>query len=614
MHKMRNPSGAGMIASALFAAFFIILPLGILGFEYMRFSIAQLQLRSICDASALSGACGVASAQATDITTAHETAMRYAFQTFRQNILMGSNLADPNVCSDTDCHMNDGFRPTTAPPGKCIVAYTLLDQNFTPVQTSDSRAKLIRCEAVYGYVPPIGGALGFTNCPLIAYSEGGLPSLDIVMCFDVSGSMDDQTSVSFVKRYFSGAYTHYQVVSRNRSLGGNGLPWSSINNILEPAPTTGNGTRVNATAPQNLHYTMFSNAAYTSGNKHTYTFLPNLRCAPTISNEVGAPPGNVTDSSISTGGSTDYTDMVVNLDYNTTNYKFKAITDPVTNLSFPNIGTVVEAARGNLDLTAAQFDTACPGHNNPASDSLGPSVTPDSSGRYYSTYQTLANDRVQPMKDARDAAGGFFTTMNISANCHFGFVAFADDIGTDENTTITVDPVDDTPYGKAQGTPFQAPLPLVKLADVGAAPLDTKFTECSAAVTRLRATNGTNIAASLNEAIAELTTTATPLRTRPKARRCIVLFTDGIPTLPGGSQGGSNSPAAQACYTAANSCVGKIKIYAIGLSQNSTVRPTMQRVLDGITRPTGGQYFLVDDPSQLNKAFQDIAKALIVLR
>jgi hypothetical protein len=30
-----------------------------------------------------------------------------------------------------------------------------------------------------------------------AVSDGGLPQLDLILCFDVSGSMDDQTKVGF---------------------------------------------------------------------------------------------------------------------------------------------------------------------------------------------------------------------------------------------------------------------------------------------------------------------------------------------------------------------------------------------------------------------------------
>src|SRR3954471_22703748 len=131
MKRNRKPLGASMIAIALMAAFFILLPLGIFGFELLRFSITQLQLRSICDASALSGAVGVASTKKGWTPTEAQTeGMQAAFITFRQNVLIGNFLKD--ICT---VHYNDGTTPANPAPGKCIVSYTLLDQNFNPVAT-----------------------------------------------------------------------------------------------------------------------------------------------------------------------------------------------------------------------------------------------------------------------------------------------------------------------------------------------------------------------------------------------------------------------------------------------------------------------------------------------
>lgn len=598
MKKMRKPLGASMIAIALMAAFFILLPLGILGFEWMRFSVTQLQLRSICDAAALSGAVGVASTK-TGWTPkeAQEAGMQSAYLTFRQNVLIGNFLKD--ICS---VHYNDGSSPTDAPPGQCIVSFTLLDQNFTPVSTGDPAAKVIRCEAVYGYVPPIGQVLGFTNVPVRAFSEGGLPQLDIVMTFDISGSMDDQTTVSYVKRYWDVGTNKivYQRVSPSVSGAPAKPPKSCIYKINVPTKA---GSSVNATPPQNLTYANYPRPPYLTGNAIPYVFSADLRCAPASgSSEVGMPPGNKVDPAIPIAAGSSppvFTDIVVNIDGKEA---FTGYSDPVTGLNFPDLGTLVEASRGNLNSSALMAS---------ASVTI-PGVTADPA--YKSTYLTLARNVCQPMAAAKQAAANFYNTMNISANCHFGFVAFADGIGTDESSTwesiagTTPNAVDAT---FPQGGVSSYPLPVVKLDKADGA---TNIDKCKEAVSKLVATGKTDIADSILEAVKQLDKSNG--MTRDKAKRTIVLFTDGIPNVPGGSTGDASSPAAIAAYDAAKEAQKRgIKIYAIGLSQNGEIKPTMQAILKTITKDTtGGNYYLVDKPEDLDAAFQTIAKALIVLK
>lgn len=598
MKKMRKPLGASMIAIALMAAFFILLPLGILGFEWMRFSVTQLQLRSICDAAALSGAVGVASTK-TGWTPkeAQEQGMESAYLTFRQNVLIGNYLKD--ICS---VNYNNGASPTDAPPGQCIVSFTLLDQNFTPVTTGDPAAKVIRCEAVYGYVPPIGQVLGFTNVPVRAFSEGGLPQLDIVMTFDISGSMDDQTPVSYVKRYWDAGTNKivYERVSPNVSGAPAKPPQSCIYKINLPTKA---GSSVNATPPQNLTYANYPRPPYLTGNAIPYAFSANLRCAPASgSNEAGAPPGNKIDPAIPIAAGSSppvFTDIVVNLDGKEA---FTGYTDPVTGLKFPDLGSLVEASRGNLDSPAlmASASVAIPG------------VTPDPA--YKATYLTLARNVCQPIAAAKQAAANFYNTMNISANCHFGFVAFADGIGTDETSTWESLP-DTTPRAVdatfAQGGIGTYPLPVVKLVKADGI---TNVDKCKEAVGKLIATGRTDIADSILQGVNQLDKVNG--LTRDKAKRTIVVFTDGIPNVPGGGTGDESSPAANAAYAAADEAKKRgIRIYAIGLSQNGEIKPTMQKILNEITKKrTGGNYYLVDKPEDLDAAFQTIAKALIVLK
>jgi hypothetical protein len=588
-----------MIAACLCAAFFILLPLGVFGFELLRFSIAQLQLRSVCDAAALSGAAAIASTQkGWTPKQAQEEAMKAAFITFKQN----SVYAVPFSPGGTNPHYNDGDPKTAKPgPGHAEVFFTLLDQNFTKVDVGDPAAKLIRCEAFYGYEPPIGKALGFRNIGLAAFSESGLPQLDIVLCFDISGSMDDQTPVSFVKRSWdhTNNVVKYEVVSVNRSTV-SGIPVSCIFNVQGPPKS---GTRVNALGPQNLAFADYSKSlGYTNGNTYAYQFDKNLRALLSGPTEVGAPPGNRFDPAMATGGATTFTDLVVNLDGKDV---FAGWTDPVSGLNYPNVGALVEASRGNLD-TATAFDMASPGHTTSI-----PGVSADS--RYKSCYWTQAGNMSEPMLTAKLAANNFFHTMNISANCHFGFCAFSDGIGTDPSSIWGTQPsttkkiIDDT-YGAGGEGKF--PLPVVKLVKD---PATTNFDDVKLAVTGLVSTGKTDIASSLGEAIAQLTKSNG--LTRDKARRAIVLFTDGIPNLPGGEVGDENSPAAKAAYSMADSAAsGNIPIYCIGLSQNSSIAGVQTKILKKISDKTKAQYYTVSKKDDLDAAFQKIAKSLVVLR
>lgn len=606
MIKLRKPKGASMIAMAIFAACFILLPLGILGFELLRFSIAQQQLRGICDAAALSGAVGIASTKSGwSPTLAQNEGMKAGFITFRQNEIVGHVLFPPGVCT---AHYNDGFKPTDAPEGQCVVSFSLMDQNFAPVATGDPAAKIVRCEAAYGYAPPIGGALGFTKVPVIAFADGGLPQLDIVLAFDISGSMDDQTPVTYVRRYYQTAgfgapRTNYFPASIPRTIVG-GIPKSAIYNINYPPIS---GSSVNALAPQNLTQAEFPYPLYNPGNTYPYHFAPDLR-AFNPGSEVGQPPGNFANAGVASGlgNPRNFTDVVVNLDGKDF---FGGFNDPGTGLKFPDIGTLVEASRGNLE-DPATLTSATPGISLAQWAAKGVNPT----AGYQAAYRALAQNLCQPMAAARAAAGDFFNTLNISANCHFGLIAFSNGIGTSPTSTWqdlpnTTNNVVDKSYSKG-GTGTQ-PLPLIRIVQAAAT---SNFTDCVNACKTLQATGKTDIADSINEGVYQLSVVNN--LTRKKARRAIVLFTDGMPNVPGGDAGNENSPAANAAYAAAdNAAAIGVKIYAIGLSQNPNIQPIMDKILKKITvTKTQGQYILVSNPADLAAAFQSIAKALIVLR
>lgn len=593
-NRTKRGATTGLIA---FLAIGVLLPIGLCGFEFLRFSVAQQELRSVCDAAALSGAAAIATTAQKGLTYAdvQNQAMDSAAITFKQNSIYAKPLSDAVV-------VKNGNKITPKPGlGQAVLNMVLLDQTGKNVKTGDPAAKIVQIDATYGYSPVFLPVYGVGNVVMNANSRGGLPQLDLVMCFDVSGSMDDQTKVTFVKRWYdpSDGTVKYSIAKGGSTGTANGEIFA-----LQQPPSS--GTRLNGIGPENLSYANFTGA---TGNKFPLYFRPDLRAKVSSTSELGCPPGNYdsADSSNLKGNGVDpnvaqedYTDLVVNIDGKNT---FGGFNDATSGLNFKNIGILVEAARGNLD-DAAMFKTAQCGKSSPPTFA-GVTVP----GSYKAAYEALAKTNLAPIASAQSAANNFYTTMNVSANSHFGFIAFSDGVG--KPTPVwgaqagATDTVIDAGY-KAGGT-SSFPLPLVELSAT-----DDRFTAVKGAVDSIVATGKTAIADSLNEALAQLTP-ANKL-TRDKATRAIVLFTDGEPNLPTAG-GGPTSPAANACYTAASAAAkANVRIYCIGLSQNAAIKPNQDAILSKIASTTGGQYISVVNSSQLDAAFQKIAKSLVVIK
>jgi hypothetical protein len=133
----------------------------------------------------------------------------------------------------------------------------------------------------------------------------------------------------------------------------------------------------------------------------------------------------------------------------------------------------------------------------------------------------------------------------------------------------------------------------------------------------LTATGKTDIADSLNVAITQLTD---PTKARARAKKAIILFTDGVPNVP------VDTATAQSDSFAAASNANKngIPIYTIGLSQNAAIKPEEDAFLGdgnngsgkGVAYISGNNaiYVSVTNAADLNKAFQTIARSLVVLQ
>ncbi len=614
--------GASTVVIVLLIAFFVVLPLSLMAFEIGRMVLAQQELKNVSDSAALSGTAALASSpQGMSVAQLHDLAMQVAEQTFEQNSILSTPFNTVNVVANR----NNGTRTTNPAPQTAVLNITLLDQNGTPQPTGSSTATTMQIESFFNaptafpsHLLPIA-----PSAIVRALSNGGLPELDIFLCFDVSGSMDDQTPVQFVRRYWDpgAGYVNYSTVRSG--------------NIYDSTNPPKTGTGLNVARPQNLAYAsypspsngipqIFSEGAFPApnnllnlrGNQFTYPagslpspIPPTATKYPTgtLTNEQGWPPGNFDPT------------LTSNLNGNGVNPNSYAngFTDMIAQVpdmggfTFPNIQTCLEASRGNMESVDILKQSQGGGTVNPSLPTPRP-------GYYNAYWSQVENNIAQPITDARRAASNFYYIMNVSANSHFGLETFADQAGTSRTsvwngTTRNVDR--DFPHA---GT-GSFPVPLIALHQTNSNYVDARdaINGTGTFTKPIGPTGATNISDAMKEAIDELIDNS---KTRSTAKRAIVLFTDGTPNLPGGE-----GPAKSACITQARRAKGAgIPVYTIGLSQNNAITGDQDALLGdnrngsgkGIAFESGNGaiYIRVNNSRDLDKAFQTIARSLVVLR
>jgi Flp pilus assembly protein TadG len=602
----RRPSGASFIALILVISFFVVLPLSLLGFEFSRFLLMQQQLHAVTDSAALAGTAALASSpQGFTYAQLQTLAMNVAAQTFEQNSILQTNFSTTNVVT----HLNTGQSQAAPPPHTAVLNISLLDQNGNPQPIGSTTATTMQVQGIYSDSPIFAGNLLTIAKTETAWavSNGGLPQLDLALCFDISGSMDDQTPVTLVNRYWdpTNQYASYTKVATG-----------TIFALCGP-PNTGTG--LNATQPQNLSF-----AAYGApSNQNTFVFSEGsyspaypgvnpqigLRANPTfpagsLCPEQGRPPGNYQKSNpgLLSGNGIDPAHYA------------NGFTDMVVQVNGWSIESCVEASRGNLEDPVNL-------KNGQGQHNINPAVNVAPAAGNYQKYWSAVAQAATPISLARTAASNFFSTMNISTNGHFMLETFTDTAGVSAGGlyTGTNDNID--PNYAAGGT-GQFGLPLIALDSTQSnyqQVLNAIQGSAGPPVTGpLNAEGNTDIADSLKEAIKEL---IDPTKVRPSAKKAIVLFTDGVPNQPGGTIAAGDS-AALAQATSANT--NNIPIYTIGLSQNPQIKPLEDALLgdgqggsgNGIAKISGNNaiYVSVTTPTQLDQAFQTIARSLVVLQ
>jgi hypothetical protein len=570
--------GQAVVVLGLLISVLILFALGLYNFELSRVESARNQLRSAVEAACLAGAASLAGSDNTDTAVSQQAAMDTALQMFRQNNVIGVPLTTAGFASSAS-------QVPSANSSLIFVQFLDPNKNNTVVPLGNPSGKTLQITGLFGLVPAFGTFLGLPQLTLLTVTSGGVPALDLVVCFDISGSIDDQTRVTFVKRQWqaSTGKVIYPVASTSGASPAGRLAQGTIFDILGPPYT---GTRVNGVYPENL-------GLADSGVSYPLAFSPSLRGSP----DQGSPPGNYPPQNNSLGNSQTFTDMVVNIDGKTI---FSGFTTP-DGYSFPDIGTVVEAARGNLEDPINFL-------RSKANLGVPSSIQPRAG--YQAKYFSLAAANLHPLSDAQAAAAIFFTVLNNDTNAHFGLVTFSDSAGAGPTDSYNDYKIDSS-YSVAGSARIMTPT-----ISLNSSPTVSNYSAVEAVIPSLVATTSTNIGDAVNTAVTQLKNQA-----RPGSKKAIILFTDGEPTTGGPL---SSDPWTNARNAAVVAKKAGIPIYTIGLAQNPAIIPSETSILnDSNPNPAsggmaaiagnGGQFFLVTDASQLRFTFEHIARCLVQL-
>lgn len=604
--KKRGERGAAILTMAAVIGLIIFPLICIFSFELARMQLAKQQLQNATDAAALTATAQLASSNVTDPTTAHQNAEQAALQVFQCNLVLAQALTNTTIVNGTS--------DLSCSPGEAKLVFQFIDPiTKLTVPISDPNGKIVNVVSGYGAYLAFGKYLGIPSFEITAIAKGQVPRLDIVICYDVSGSMDDQTPVTFAKMKWDKTATPIVPVSGHpgavtilpaQSSSG-ATAQGLIANIVQPPPT---GTSLNVAPPQLFeevwsgwtNCTYYLNSTLDLGSQLRDGWVTGL-------SDAGAPPGNFADSTVDTedGDLTAYTDLVCNIDGNNT---FGGIT--IGSYSFPNLATLVEAARGNLESTSV--------YNSSLAYSVLPTTVTPQAG-YLNAYATARNALLQPMTNSINATNKFCDIMNTDTDIHFGFIAFDDVIGLPAYASqgIVFDGAGNAyeqwwsidqyvDYGNYANTPHN----LISLNPASGA---TNYAAVKSSISACVAQGGTNIGMPLDQAVTDLTTNG-----RAGTVKAIILFTDGEPTAGGPLD---TNPLTNARKAAVEAQAAGIPIYTIGLAQTPAIEPSEIAILNdtdpnpnsgGIAAISGhgATFNLVTDSSQLDVTFEKIARRL----
>ena len=280
---LRDNRGAAVISLCLVLSLFMIFIIFFI-FDMNRLQMAQRQVNALCDAAALAGTAMLTS---TDLSyedgggdklyTTQLAAEQYAKNMLALGTILGMQCYDPSAGSAVAggipvSQVASSAALNNTSPGQLNVWVQVCSplNNYAVVAPGNSTGRALYIQAAYGYIPFLS-ILGINSVTLPASSTGSLQKLYVMLAFDCSGSMDDNTVVSFVYR----RWTQSPGTSNGTSTIDDGAADQANNNkgqyvytVVGNPGSTGQlweysglnygalpcGTALNVLPPQNLDY------------------------------------------------------------------------------------------------------------------------------------------------------------------------------------------------------------------------------------------------------------------------------------------------------------------------------------------------------------------------
>ncbi len=550
--ETRHRNGTISIIVALLAL--SVMSIGFFSIEIWFAQLAMCQLQNCADAASIGAAASMVSArdplpgpdgQPGPIDDAYKvktrlTAKEAALKIVTKSSVIGHSLEHARI-------VNDASLTTDLKEGETAISVRFLDQKGR----ESPSGKHIVIDAATAVKPMSGKLFGLDSYIVRVKGTSAAAKLDLAFCLDDSGSMATDTPISMVHRGWNGATAIQH------------LP--HFNGIAKTYGTMG--------MPEPMLIGVYSH--------EKKTFDAGARGS---NGDVGTPPGPGAKGEIIPPATTTtmFTDRIVNIDGKQT---FTGCTKE--GLSFPDVATLVEASRGNLDNTEV------------FTRSLANTVVPagiEPNSHYKEVYERAALKKVEPFNSAKVEIKRFFDLLEANTDSHFALIPFSARAARTEEDTLQ-----DWPVGEIYS---KRPKAFFNFHKVGFNVTSSRYENVKTKIDTYRLHGGTATPNAIEQAIQTF-----EQNSRPDARRVILVFTDGEPTAANGHDAIQDSIDA-----AAKAKPKGITIFAIGFLHDG-YRPDAVRCLKGVAEAgaPGGRYFVVQEVEGLHEIFRLISRQLVTL-
>jgi hypothetical protein len=230
------------LALNIIIAIFVVGSLGLVSYEMSRILLAREQLKHCLELASLAGGASMASTSQTG-TNAQTQATTIALNILKMNSVLGTSLNGNVIVASSASALNPS-------PGQTAVYFEFDDPITKAPPVAGGQGNVLRVYGAYAYPLFSGGfgSIGVNTYTLLAEAMAGMPALDLVIVYNPSGSMDDQTNVTLVRRHWD-QVTNNNIIYTIPAPGPGGGADGPLTGVVCPGIL---GSQVNGLPPQNL--------------------------------------------------------------------------------------------------------------------------------------------------------------------------------------------------------------------------------------------------------------------------------------------------------------------------------------------------------------------------